>query len=147
VEGARRLGDRGHPRQAGRLPQGQRYPVIMQPHGGPEAADLNGWYGTYSRWGQMLAGRGYAVFYPNYRGSIGRGPKFAMADHRDLMGKEFEDMLDGLDHLVKSASPTRSASAWAAAATAATRPPGPLPTAASGSAPRSCGWASRTGSA
>jgi dipeptidyl aminopeptidase/acylaminoacyl peptidase len=81
--------------------EGQRYPVIMQPHGGPEAADLNSWYGSYSRWGQMLAGRGYAVFYPNYRGSIGRGPKFAMADHRDLMGKEFEDMLDGLDHLVK----------------------------------------------
>jgi dipeptidyl aminopeptidase/acylaminoacyl peptidase len=81
--------------------EGQRYPVIMQPHGGPESADLNSWYGTYSRWGQMLAGRGYAVFYPNYRGSIGRGPKFAMADHRDLMGGEFEDMLDGLDHLVK----------------------------------------------
>ncbi|MBA3885132.1 MAG: S9 family peptidase [Acidobacteria bacterium] len=81
--------------------QGQRYPVIMQPHGGPESADLDSWYGTSSRWGQMLAGRGYAVFYPNYRGSIGRGPKFAMADHRDLMGREFEDMLDGLDHLVK----------------------------------------------
>jgi dipeptidyl aminopeptidase/acylaminoacyl peptidase len=88
---------------------GQRYPVIMQPHGGPEAADLNGWLGTHTRWGQMLAGRGYAVFYPNYRGSIGRGPAFAMGDHRDLMGREFEDMLDGLDHLVKVgiADPTR----------------------------------------
>jgi dipeptidyl aminopeptidase/acylaminoacyl peptidase len=76
----------------------------------------------------MLAGRGYAVFYPNYRGSIGRGPKFAMADHRDLMGKEFEDMLDGLDHLVKLgiAEPARIGvgggsyggytSAWAATA-------------------------------
>jgi dipeptidyl aminopeptidase/acylaminoacyl peptidase len=82
--------------------KGQRYPVVMQPHGGPEAADLNGWYGTYSRWGQMLAGRGYAVFYPNYRGSIGRGPDFAMADQRDLMGKEFEDMLAGIDHLINA---------------------------------------------
>jgi dipeptidyl aminopeptidase/acylaminoacyl peptidase len=80
---------------------GQRYPVVMQPHGGPEAADLNGWLGSYSRWGQMLAGRGFVTFYPNYRGSIGRGPKYAMADHRDLMGKEFQDMLAGLDHLVK----------------------------------------------
>jgi dipeptidyl aminopeptidase/acylaminoacyl peptidase len=79
---------------------GQRYPVVMQPHGGPEAADLNGWLGTYSRWGQMLAGSGFVTFYPNYRGSIGRGPKYAMADHRDLMGKEFQDMLAGLDHLV-----------------------------------------------
>jgi dipeptidyl aminopeptidase/acylaminoacyl peptidase len=80
---------------------GQRYPVVMQPHGGPEGADLNGWLGTYSRWGQMLAGRGFVTFYPNYRGSIGRGPAYAMADHRDLMGKEFEDMLAGLDQLVR----------------------------------------------
>jgi dipeptidyl aminopeptidase/acylaminoacyl peptidase len=79
---------------------GERYPVVMQPHGGPESADVNGWYGTYSRWGQMLAGRGFATFYPNYRGSIGRGVKYAMGDHRDLMGKEFQDMLDGLDHLI-----------------------------------------------
>ncbi len=80
---------------------GQRCPVVMQPHGGPEGADLNGWLGVYSRWGQMLAGRGFVTFYPNYRGSIGRGAKYAMADHRDLMGKEFQDMLTGLDHLVK----------------------------------------------
>ncbi len=79
---------------------GQRYPVVLQPHGGPESADLNGWYGTYSRWGQMLAGRGFVTFYPNYRGSIGRGAAYSMADHRDLMGKEFQDMLAGLDHLV-----------------------------------------------
>ena len=79
---------------------GQRYPLILQPHGGPEAADPNGWNGTYSRWGQMLAGQGYLTLYPNYRGSIGRGPEFAMADHKDLMGKEFEDMIDGIDHLV-----------------------------------------------
>ena len=79
---------------------GRRYPVVMQPHGGPESAELNGWFGTYSRWGQMLAGRGFVSFYPNYRGSIGRGVEYAMADQRDLMGKEFQDMLAGLDHLV-----------------------------------------------
>lgn len=79
---------------------GRRYPLIVQPHGGPEGADPNGWYGTYSRWGQMLAGEGFLTFYPNYRGSIGRGPEFSMADHQDLMGKEFEDILDGIDFLV-----------------------------------------------
>jgi len=78
---------------------GRRYPLVMQPHGGPESADVNGWMGTYSRWGQLLAGRGFVTFYPNYRGSIGRGPQFAMADHRDLMGLEFQDMLSGIDHL------------------------------------------------
>ena len=79
---------------------GVRYPLVLQPHGGPEAADPNGWNGSYSRWGQMLAGAGYLTLYPNYRGSIGRGVTFAKADHRDLMGKEFQDMLDGIDHLV-----------------------------------------------
>jgi dipeptidyl aminopeptidase/acylaminoacyl peptidase len=48
----------------------------------------------------MLAGHGFAAFYPNYRGSTGRGVAYSMADHRDLMGKEFEDMLDGIDALV-----------------------------------------------
>ncbi|MCI0491166.1 MAG: S9 family peptidase [Blastocatellia bacterium] len=81
--------------------RGVRYPTVMQPHGGPEGADMNGWLGSYSRWGQMLAGKGYATFYPNYRGSIGRGVNYSMGDHRDLMGKEFEDMLTGIDHLVK----------------------------------------------
>ncbi len=80
---------------------GRRYPLVVQPHGGPESADVNGWLGSYSRWGQMLAGRGFVVFYPNYRGSIGRGPAFAKADHRDLMGREFEDILSGIDHLVR----------------------------------------------
>ncbi len=79
---------------------GVRYPLIVLPHGGPEAADPNGWNGFYSRWGQMLAGAGYLTLQPNYRGSIGRGVAFSKADHKDLMGKEFEDMLDGIDHLV-----------------------------------------------
>jgi dipeptidyl aminopeptidase/acylaminoacyl peptidase len=81
--------------------KGRRYPTVMQPHGGPESADLNGWYGSYSRWGQMLAGRGFVTFYPNYRGSIGRGVDFSKADHRDLMGKEFQDMLSGIDYLIR----------------------------------------------
>jgi dipeptidyl aminopeptidase/acylaminoacyl peptidase len=81
--------------------KGRRYPTVMQPHGGPESADLNGWYGGYSRWGQMLAGRGFVTFYPNYRGSIGRGVDFSKADHRDLMGKEFQDMLSGIDYLIR----------------------------------------------
>jgi len=79
---------------------GVRYPLVVQPHGGPEAADPNGWNGSYSRWGQMLAGAGFLTFYPNYRGSIGRGVAFSKADHKDLMGAEFQDILDGIDHLV-----------------------------------------------
>ncbi|MEE9288536.1 MAG: S9 family peptidase [Bacteroidota bacterium] len=80
---------------------GKRYPTVVQPHGGPESASLNGWLGRYSRWGQLLAGRGFVTLYPNYRGSIGRGVQFSMADHRDPMGLEFQDMVAGIDYLVE----------------------------------------------
>jgi dipeptidyl aminopeptidase/acylaminoacyl peptidase len=39
------------------------------------------------------------VFFPNYRGSTGRGVAYSKADHRDLGGREFSDVLDGIDHL------------------------------------------------
>ena len=55
----------------------ERVPLVLTVHGGPEAHFANGWLTTYSRPGQVLAGRGYAVFYPNYRGSTGRGLAFA----------------------------------------------------------------------
>ncbi|MEW6737583.1 MAG: S9 family peptidase [Acidobacteriota bacterium] len=80
---------------------GQRYPLFIQYHGGPEAADTNGWHGLFSRWGQLLAANGIAVLMPNYRGSIGRGVAFSEADQGDMMGKEFDDALAGIDHLVK----------------------------------------------
>lgn len=80
--------------------EGESYPLIVQPHGGPESAYLNGWNTSYSRWSQMLAGKGYVVFAPNYRASIGRGVAFAKADHNDLGGKEFQDVIDGVKHLI-----------------------------------------------
>jgi dipeptidyl aminopeptidase/acylaminoacyl peptidase len=43
-----------------------------------------------------------AVFYPNYRGSTGRGVEFSKLDHGDPAGKEFDDIVDGVDHLVAS---------------------------------------------
>jgi dipeptidyl aminopeptidase/acylaminoacyl peptidase len=81
--------------------KGKRYPTVLQAHGGPEAADLNGWLGTPTRWGQLFAGRGFVTLYANYRGSIGRGVEFASADQGDMMGKEFQDMLAGIDYLIK----------------------------------------------
>lgn len=81
--------------------EGKRYPLVVQIHGGPEAAYLDGWNTSYSRWSQLLAARGYVVFMPNYRASTGRGVAFAKANHRDQGGKEFQDVLDGIDHLVK----------------------------------------------
>ena len=79
---------------------GQRYPLILTVHGGPEAHDRNGWLTSYSNPGQVAAARGFAVFYPNYRGSTGRGVAFSKLSQGDPAGKEFDDLVDAVDHLV-----------------------------------------------
>lgn len=81
---------------------GQRYPLVLVVHGGPEAHVSNGWLTRYANPGQVLAARGFAVFYPNYRGSTGRGVAFSKHGHADAAGKEFDDLVDAVDHLVKS---------------------------------------------
>jgi dipeptidyl aminopeptidase/acylaminoacyl peptidase len=79
---------------------GRTYPLIVHVHGGPEAHNRNGWLTSYSRPGQIAAGRGIAVLYPNYRASTGRGVEFSMLDHADMGGREFDDIVDGVDHLI-----------------------------------------------
>lgn len=79
---------------------GTRYPLILAVHGGPEAHESNGWLTNYSRPGQMAAAQGFAVFYPNYRGSTGRGVAFSKLGQGDAAGREFDDLVDAVDHLV-----------------------------------------------
>jgi len=81
--------------------EGQRYPLIMSVHGGPESHDKNGWLTAYSRPGQLAAAQGYAVFYPNYRGSTGKGVEYSKLGQNDYAGKEFDDLVDLKNHLVK----------------------------------------------
>ena len=81
--------------------EGRRYPLIMLVHGGPESHVPNGWITSYSRPGQVGAARGFAVFYPNYRGSTGRGVEFSKMGQEDAAGKEFDDIVDAVDHLVE----------------------------------------------
>ncbi|WP_421856766.1 S9 family peptidase [Oceanicaulis sp.] len=75
------------------------WPMIMTVHGGPEAHDSNGWVNGYSNLGHIGAGQGFAVFYPNYRGSTGRGERFAKLDHLDAPGEEFWDLVDAIGAL------------------------------------------------
>lgn len=75
-------------------------PLILTVHGGPESHVQNGWNTSYSRPGQVAAARGFAVFYPNYRGSTGRGVAFSKLGQGDAAGREFDDLVDAVDHLV-----------------------------------------------
>ncbi|HET6583912.1 MAG TPA: S9 family peptidase, partial [Nannocystaceae bacterium] len=78
-----------------------RYPLVVLPHGGPEGISLAGWNTRAGYPAQLFATRGYMVLEPNYRGSSGRGVAFGKADQKDLGGKEFADVLAGIDMLVE----------------------------------------------
>ncbi len=105
---------------------GTRYPLILAVHGGPEAHVSNAWVTSYANPGQVGAAEGFAVFYPNYRGSTGRGLKFSKLGQADAAGKEFDDLVDSVDHLIDAGLVHRDkvgitggsyggyASAWAA---------------------------------
>lgn len=80
--------------------KGERYPLIIFVHGGPESHYSQGWVSDYSAPAQVMAGNGYVVFFPNYRASTGYGVAFAMAGYQDAAGKEFDDIADGIDYLV-----------------------------------------------
>lgn len=79
---------------------GTKYPLLLQLHGGPEGVSTHGWNTRAVYPVQYYAASGYFVLEPNYRGSMGHGVKFAKGDHKDLGGKEFEDVLAGIDHLI-----------------------------------------------
>jgi dipeptidyl aminopeptidase/acylaminoacyl peptidase len=82
--------------------EGERYPLIVAVHGGPESHYTNRWLTGYFNPAQVLAGRGYLVFYPNYRASTGYGVKFALEGYHDAAGKEFDDVADGITHLIET---------------------------------------------
>jgi dipeptidyl aminopeptidase/acylaminoacyl peptidase len=80
--------------------EGKKYPLIVHIHGGPEHCTSNGWQTAYNRWGQIAAAKGFIVFMPNYRASSSRGVDFTMKGLGDLAGGEFNDVIDGVDHLI-----------------------------------------------
>ena len=78
----------------------QRYPLVMWVHGGPTGVSGSRYYASFG-WCQLLANAGYAVFLPNYRGSVGWGLEFSESNLGDMGGQDFQDMLLGIDSLVE----------------------------------------------
>ncbi len=76
---------------------GQRYPTILLIHGGPYGQFSFG----YTRNAQLYAAHGYAVLMPNPRGSTGYGHKFETANLRDWGGKDYQDLMAGVDEVIK----------------------------------------------
>jgi dipeptidyl aminopeptidase/acylaminoacyl peptidase len=83
-------------------------PMILDVHGGPTAAHRDDWMGWIT---QELASAGFAVLRPNPRGSAGRGVAFGNAVLGDMGGKDFEDLMAGVDYAIAEglADPNRLA--------------------------------------
>ncbi len=75
---------------------GAKLPLIVLVHGGPTGA----WSDSIETWGQLLAGHGFAIFYPNIRGSTGYGGHFIEMNKNDWGGADFRDVMAGVDYLI-----------------------------------------------
>ncbi len=73
-----------------------RLPLVALIHGGPTGS----WRDAVEPWGQLLAAHGYAVFYPNVRGSTGYGQQFIEMNRADWGGGDFKDVMAGVDALI-----------------------------------------------
>ena len=84
---------------------GNRYPLIVQVHGGPSwaASPYFGRDNDFETATREWTARGYYVFLPNPRGSFGQGEVFTKANVRDFGGGDFRDILAGVDAVLKSA--------------------------------------------
>jgi dipeptidyl aminopeptidase/acylaminoacyl peptidase len=75
---------------------GQRYPALLNVHGGPHAQYGHGFFDEF----QVYAGAGYAVIYANPRGSQGYGEAFAQAVVGDWGGGDYADVMAVVDEAI-----------------------------------------------
>ena len=80
---------------------GKRYPLLANIHGGPSGVWTQAFPGMWGNYAHVWAGKGWATFLPNVRGSSGYGEKFLLANVKDWGGGDFQDIQTGLDELVK----------------------------------------------
>jgi dipeptidyl aminopeptidase/acylaminoacyl peptidase len=79
----------------------KRYPMVVVVHGGPAGVERLQWPGPFFE-PYDLSARGYFVLYPNPRGSYGQGEKFTAANVKDFGYGDFQDILKGVDEVVKT---------------------------------------------
>lgn len=78
--------------------EGNRAPVIVNPHGGPQ--------GVRDSWGfnpeaQLFASRGYATLHVNFRISGGYGKEFLKAGFGQIGRKAMDDVEDGIEYIIQ----------------------------------------------
>jgi dipeptidyl aminopeptidase/acylaminoacyl peptidase len=80
---------------------GKKYPLVLVIHGGPTGVFQDTYLGRYSVYPYAsFAARGYAVLRANPRGSGGYGRVFRFANMNDWGGKDYEDLMAGVDNAI-----------------------------------------------
>lgn len=75
----------------------KKYPLMLSIHGGPHSM-----YGVGFNYGwQEHAANGYLTLYTNPRGSTGYGSAFANAIKNAYPSKDFDDLMNGVDEVVR----------------------------------------------
>lgn len=92
--------------------KGRRVPLILNIHGGPSGVfteTFTGAAGLYPI--AAFAAKGFAVLRPNPRGSSGYGAAVRQAVVQDWGGRDFEDLMSGVDYAISAgvADPGRMA--------------------------------------
>ncbi|MGA3048047.1 MAG: S9 family peptidase [Terracidiphilus sp.] len=87
--------------------EGKKYPFLVLPHGGPEANDEL----SLDQFARGIAGLGYVVLQPEYRGSTGYGADFLAAIYQHFGDRAYEDVDSATDFAIAQgwADPNRLA--------------------------------------
>jgi dipeptidyl aminopeptidase/acylaminoacyl peptidase len=87
--------------------KGKKYPFLVLPHGGPEANDEL----VFDAFSRTVAGLGYVVLQPQYRGSTGYGSEFLAAIYQHFGDRAYEDVDSATDYAIEQgwADPERLA--------------------------------------
>jgi dipeptidyl aminopeptidase/acylaminoacyl peptidase len=76
--------------------EGRKYPFLVLPHGGPEANDEL----TFDPFSRTVAGLGYVVLQPEYRGSTGYGADFLAAIYQHFGDRAYADVDSATDYAI-----------------------------------------------
>ncbi|KPJ48684.1 MAG: hypothetical protein AMJ41_04470 [candidate division Zixibacteria bacterium DG_27] len=80
--------------------QREKYPLVLLIHGGPQWT----WLGDFNYYGwntQLVAAQGYVVAQIDPHGSAGYGQEFTDAVNLDWGGKDYQDLMLGIDFLIQ----------------------------------------------
>ena len=83
----------------------KKYPMVIFVHGAGYLQNvINGWNNYYREFmfNDMLTRKGYVVLDIDYRGSAGYGRDWRTDVYDFLGGKDFDDHIDSIDHMVKN---------------------------------------------